>query len=115
MRIPRRWDGVATVRSSSEPVVVAPGDGVEAVLRSSRTGWVRLYYAEVLRGGKGTFGAERSELRLLYASPDFQAFRIRPRWQDGARVFKLRLDGPSFGGRLDIRSIRCFRVTGRFP
>ena len=96
----------------TEPVSVAPGDGVEAVLRTSRTGWVTLYYAEVMDGAKLTYAAQRSERRLLYASGDLQTFRIRPRWQDGVRVCQIRLDGPSFGGTLDIHSIRFFHGAG---
>ena len=109
-RIP--GDGMALVGPElDDPATVAPADGVEVVLRSSRTGWVTLYYAEVVDGERMDFGAERSERRLLYASADFQAFRIRPRWREGARVCRLRIDGPSFGGSLDIRSIRFFRDT----
>jgi hypothetical protein len=108
VRIPR--GGMTLISPEFTTLVsVRSGDGVAAVLRSSRTGWVTLYYAEMVAGAKGDFGAERSERRLLYASPDFQTFRIRPRWQDGARICKLRLDGPGFGGRLDIQSIRFFR------
>ncbi len=95
----------------AEPVTLAPGDGVEVVWRTSRTGWVTLYYAEVVDGARTDFGVERSERRLVYASPDFQTVRIRPRWHAGARVYQLRIDGPSFGGRLDIRSIRFFPAT----
>ncbi len=94
-----------------EPVTVAPGDGVEAILRSSRTGWITLYYAERLNGTKGDFGPERSECRLLYASPDFQRLRIRPRWRSGADICRLRLDGPNFGGKLDVRAVRFFRAA----
>jgi len=55
------------------------------------------------------YGPERSERRLLYASPDFQSFHICPRWRDGARVHKLRFDGPSYGGQLDLQAIRFVR------
>ncbi|MBT3292095.1 MAG: hypothetical protein HN380_32445, partial [Victivallales bacterium] len=85
VRIPR--GGMTLISPEFTTLVsVRSGDGVAAVLRSSRTGWVTLYYAEMVAGAKGDFGAERSERRLLYASPDFQTFRIRPRWQDGARI-----------------------------
>ncbi len=94
-----------------EPVTVAPGDCVEAVLRSSRTGWITMFFAVEVNGKKQNFSAAHSERRLLYASKDFQAIRIRPRWQPGGRVYKLLLHGPGFGGTLDIRSVRFVRET----
>ncbi len=98
-----------------KPARVAPGDGIEMELRTSRTGWITLYYAEVIDAAKTNFGIERSERRLVYASPDFQTLRIRPRWRSGALVYQLRFDGPGFGGRLDIRAIRFFREANDTP
>jgi hypothetical protein len=89
-----------------EPVTVSPDVVLEFELRSSRAGWVTLYYAVVTDAGKAEFGMLGAERRLVHASTDFQVLRLRPRWESGARVYRIRMDGPSFGGTLDLRSVR---------